>query len=708
MGQDYSYRLYNYAWKEKVPKTVSFDTAFAKFPAVILNESIELIFDPFESKSFYFNTRYFPGQVYFRKTATVQLLDKAGVQSFSTITLPESFDPEFDRMFRPFEKNNEKITPILFDVEVKYFAARVLGKNGQTRSLKPKDKAKLREIFIRDEFYKSYSFEYKLEGLQEGDVLEYAYEYSIPFIVYYFTSSCRYFFHSEFPKQFSKFSLTRQPSLFFYRFNGAKSDTYYNSAKGQTVNFLDTALAATGVQPGSCMNKDLPFIGFFYYNSFMQEQGMPAPLTQDSGKGPYFTPPMIFMSANKRTSALYQSQFFTSSKVKLDKYYHEITSGIADTLPHKKLLAIHQDICNNFKYVTKWQKFINYDVFNDLGDVAEKKTLYEDKQEDLYEELMGRTGFDKYLYAGYADKRIETFHPEIFFPLLSWTRAYAIPVGKNVVSILPKKSRTGFKTNEFPFYYEDVKVYYYSNLPDSLSGKSRLTFKVRQTPYSDENANIRTYNAVMRASFDTLLLRCEGRLSLAGQFSTMTRGLYLYDDIDSTLNSNYKKKIWNFRKGVKLIKQEATAKGEEYPFKHNFKFRYQCPDMLSKVNDTVFEADLSGLFNHIIHPDFSAKLRTLTYYPDFIFQDKIHYQLIFDREFRMKDSAIVTIHIPVSKGYYSVRISQPTDTTLDIESFLVIADIAFPVSNANEIESFTKAAMNLNSSRIRLVVKPKN
>lgn len=702
-SQDYEYRTYKHEWDVKKPVIPTYDTSLDRFHAVILkdNSEIRITKKKTEVKNLYY---YFPDEIVFKVHKLIRIADSQGLRYNSNLILPESYDPERDFLEYPYDSYEIRKPPYLFDAKILKFAARVI-RDGMVMDVKCRDKARIKYVrSVRDEWLNFISYEFSLDGLKVGDVLEILYEYSFPFLRYQMDASERIFL-ADFSPRVSyelKFSYPVK-DLLLYQFNNAQpaSDTTVNHIRYLT--YSGTNAYGFGYNPGVRLHQVNPFLFFQYYNKEVYNPLLSPPKPQE-GEGPYFDPSFLvnFMERTiKRTTI---DKYYTKSEDLLQKYYEKTVKDIPDTQYVAKALALHADIVKSFDFYGQDRIVDENYIHDNLGEQVSNKRITYRLVDSLYRTLLRRSGHPKIFRGVVPDKRWELFDPGIMRPY-SGRFIYGVGKGKSMFLLLPKFSRTGFYVDELPFYYEDVHVPYYWK-PDALPGEStKIEFKIRKSPFSDEQSNIRTYSCVMQVKLDSQQTHCDGRLSLSGQFSTMTRGLYLYNDTDSSLSHYYRRKIWNLKKGTELKKQELSSSSENFPFKHGFRFKYLVHDQLDVAGSKAYDLDLSNMFNHLIHDGFSYALRTLPYYPDFLSTDKLQYQIVFDRPVIIEGLDAWNREMTMGAGSYQLKMNMPDDRTLFIESTLIVRDKEFKPQDTKSVQDVYDLIRKLNKAKIRVVEK---
>jgi hypothetical protein len=313
--------------------------------------------------------------------------------------------------------------------------------------------------------------------------------------------------------------------------------------------------------------------------------------------------------------------------------------------------------------------------------------------------------FDKDYYGVLlCDKRVASMEMNRY-DFLNVTRyAFAIPYRKSLIYFYPKSNRYGYESNELPFYYEDITTFLipqhepydkqFQKLPD-------VEFMFVNTPFSTENENVRITNAMMNATLDSLKLNVNARISLMGQFSTLIRPYYLNQDRDTTVNPNYYILISDAADEQFQVDNKVTNIDTKFPYEASITSTFRNDSKLLNEKDNTFSIDLNKWFNDVIDDRFSYHNRHMNYYPDFRLQDIHRYKIGINKKIKLLNSEEIQKEILNSYGSYSVRINQPDDTSIYIETIFTVKSHVVSAQNAKEVSDIFDAIKTLNNSMIK-------
>jgi hypothetical protein len=697
-AQSTKYRNYKYDWGKAKPKVIPVNSQFSSEDAVILEEKNIIRID---KNNFFFIEKYM----------RIKLLTAKGAQQLSKITLPESFDPQYDYRELPFGNSDRSRKHWYYDMSVTFFAARTIKSDGSVKELEVKDRIIAGKQFTGKTYYNNYVYEFDLGGQQANDELEIRYKYVVPSGDYFSGSSERFFFHGPYPKQDHNLSITYDKDLRYYFFvqNGASPiDTTIADPADPEVGLAwhSENLFAIKNEPGALLHKDLPYVRFYrHYNDYgVRSKKDPRlmvkvlPYTWH-----YFSDKLRSYRKDADDAMLTHTD---KNTLGLKKLYESSLEGLADTSAAMRFGKVHSVISNDFDFVSYYTRYKQDNYLYGPGEAAATKVLYEQDRYSVYFKLLQRTGRMYYL-AIVPDKRIEEIDFGNFFPPLAAQRVFCLTMGKDIFYYFPKFARFGYETNELPFYLENVKTVLVPRNMDEIF-KHRLNEpqpKFLLSPNSDESSNTRSVTAQVNVSTAASSASVDARISLTGQFSTMTRPAYLYNLSDSSANPKYGLRIFDTGKNIKLLQNELSSRSAVFPFKTTFKVKYEAESALIKNEDETLSVDLTGWFHHIIYDDFSAASRKLTFYPDFKMSDTFRYRIKFDRKVSMLNAAEYEGKTENAFGKYSLRFTQVSGDEIEVESSFIVKADQVPASETGQVEDIYKRIEKLNKGVLKVKVE---
>jgi len=693
-AQSFKYRNYNFEWAPGHPAAIPVEEPFKNEDAVILDE--KCIYNAVDDVS-----------PVVQKHVRIKFLTQRGVKKFSTVVLPESFDPSSDwSTVRP--ENRDTIYRPKGEFEcIRYFAARIIKPDGKIGLAVLDEKTQL-EINRHNQIdSKIYSWIFRVINLEPGDELELDYSYEGAFN---YDPSTRIFFNGELPKQ--NFNLTfKYPQIDYYTLsyaNGAhpidsvmetktrpRSTEYYFTGKNLVGGIREAGGRPYTQFPYISYYKNLRDYGFMDKGAAYITRPLPYPWAFVLRSWVKYKPQSLrsYLSATDRTT------------VALNDFFAKEKSNVKDTSMAAIMSSIHHKIAVDFNYQDDKRMHEGDDQENEhLGKYLENSTLREVSRHRMYDELMLRLDRDYYA-ALFCDKRISVFDMNEYKYTSSLRSGYAIPFNKNFIFLYPKSYRFGYETNELPFYYEDIQsvlVPQHEPTEKSYDAVPDVSVLFVNTPFSGVKDNIRITSGMVNVSLDSTYFTLSARIKLSGQFSTLMRGYYLYGDQDSTINPDYFNTLASLADEGKPARVSVTSTEKLFPYDASVSIDLSNHTAITKETDGTFSIDLDGWFNNVIDEDFTAINRHLDYYPDFQFQDSHKYMLKFDKKIQLVNAELLQKNISNGFADYMIKISQTGEESILIESSYVVKPEYAPATHARDVQDVFDAIKKINNSSLKI------
>jgi hypothetical protein len=719
-AQSFQYRNYNFEWPAGKPAVIPVEDQFKNEDAVILEEKliynaagnrVPAYLDLNRRANYYFitETGSSAGPI-IQKHVRIKFLTTKGVKKFSTIVLPESFDPSSDLSTLRIELRDSIFRPRGEFLCIRYFAARIIKPDGSIKAAILDEKTQL-ELDRQDRTTsKLYSWIFRIINLEADDELEIDYSYETVFNI---DPTSRIFFNGVLPKQ--NFTMT-----FRYPFEDYYIVTYANGA------FPNDSVMETTTHPK-------------YTEYYFSKKNLPGGLTEVGGR-PYTQYPYItyyqhqrdFGIANQRSSFIvkplpypwsyillplvgYQYQNLKIHLTRLDNttralnsFFAVEKSKVTDTSFAALMSSVNHTLAQAFKYQDDRAAFEGDDQeLENLGKYIDKKTLRQISRHRIYQEMLNRTDRDYYA-ALFCDKRVSMIDINEYKHSTSFRTGFAVPLDKNFIFLYPKSYRYGYEANELPFYYEDIPsvlIPQHEPFEKSTDMVPNIDFTFVKTPFSGVKDNLRITSAMVNVSLDSMSLNLSARIKLSGQFSTITRGYYLNGDRDTTVNPSYYNTIASIAEDPKHLSISVGEVSRQYPYDVNVSMNMSNYSAISKEPDGTYSIDLEGWFNNVIDEDFSAVNRHLDYYPDFQFQDSHKYMFRFDKKVQVVNAA--EIEKDLSNGFadYSIKIKQLEENTVLVETAYVVKPEYAPAERAMDVQNIFDAIKNLDRSSLKVKIQ---
>ncbi|MBT3749316.1 MAG: hypothetical protein HOG34_10045 [Bacteroidetes bacterium] len=633
------------------------------------------------------------------KKVTYKIISDDGAVKVSTLTLPEKFDPTYISHF-PKERNFQYV---FSKMKVNFFKASVVSEDGSKYNVDVEEEIEEIEMLQMDlEYYGDFKkFRYHISNLKAGDELTVEYSYTMPYGSNITRlSSFRIFLNSDIFKEKYQMNIAFDPELVldFDFLNNADPDTLINTETNTTYQWNRENLFGCINEAGARPYLDLPHIVFspkpfdLYYTVPKSFEERFTPFYVVFARLREERHPAITLSIGQGVNTRQYNQ--------IKRFIKNETMGMDDdTTGFEKIKKMHQTIADDFLYADDLDYFTREDIRDPkLGDQIGNSTLKDLSRNDLYLALMLSLELN-YFTTYLSDNRSGVMSESYFAPMYDNDILYSAYISDdNFTYLYPKRARYGYYLNEIPFYFENTRARLV-HLSDYLKKERQMNESFRQfiLPSSTVSDNIRNSKVAVNVNLDDLSATFSAQVYLSGQFSTMTRGLYLYDYEHEKVNDLYNEKIWELNDEVVVQHEELDIKTKEFPFTTQLKAQYKADNLISKKENT-YTMDLSNWFRHIIYENFSAENRQTDFYPDFTNRDSYLYFIQFDKNVKLEKS---TESFEIDNGVVNmiIDISQLSPNSIKIQSFFAVAG-KIELADVNVLEEVYHRLQELNSSRL--------
>lgn len=704
-AQDNKYKNYKYEWPEERPKAIPVEEQFKNADAVVLEEKLIMNLVNFTNV---------------RKTR-IKFLKQEGINKHSTIVLPVSNDPQGDLNAVPFWEKDTVHRPLGEHTSLLYFAVRIIKPDGSIVKAQFNDRVQKFNHFFNKINRTYLSWFMNIAGIVVGDEVEIAVAYNAQFnFGNYFN---RVFFNGDLDKQ--NFELViRYPnsSLFFFQnHNGAPvPDT--GIYKGTSPNSYEYTWKAKNLK--ACINEkkarpymELPYVSFYSHqndygtlssNKAYIEKSLPYPWE------------FIFLGNNNfliKTEPGYVNYLPESMKLKLSKKDPETISVKRlveehcgnDSNKTSCLNKIHNLITDSFDYEKNYDpeyEYMNED-YSSVHKSIDRKILREEDRIDLYTRICYRLETD-YFHCRLYDKRFNAMNYDVYYPSAVYNLFYALPYKGTYFFYFPKMQRAGYYVNELPFYFEDINTML---IPQTVANSEKndpnknITFPRVTTPFSTISDNTRTTNVMCNISLQNKTASFDTRLNLSGQFSTLTRGFYLYGEMDSTLEACYYKPVYELSNSSKLVSKELTSRKATYPYECNFRLKYTDNSTLTFPYSGTAKINLKNWFNNLYDPKLETKNRVMNYYPDFVYSDMHRYMIKLDKPAEISNIAEFNFKEENTFGKYTVSLKVIDESSYMLETTLIVNAEKVQPYNISDVKKIFDLIEKMNNAELALKEK---
>jgi len=576
--------------------------------------------------------------IYFSVTKKIEfkILSSSGIERFSKFCLPETFDPTYVAHF-PAGRN---YTNVYSEIKSNYFKVSIVTKDNEKKNAVIKQTIEnVTMVSVENDQYGNYERPvYKIENMNIGDNVTVEYNYNVPYSENFkVLTSFRIFFNNDIFKESYQLTIKKSSDLDIniQYYNNGQPDSITQPGNNTIYYWNKSALYGCINEDGSRPYMSLPYLIF---SIKPPELVYTLPFSFEEKYLPFYT---LFSYPREKNHTLivesvyrgYNSKQFNEIKEFVTTETQNISN---DTLAYYKLMTLHNKISDEFTFTDDTDYFNRTDE-NDpkMGDDLSRKTIRDICRYDLYVALIAELDLN-YFTAYLADIRSGVVNNEYFIPMYHSDYIFAVLLNnKSPQYLYPKKSRFGYYLNELPFYFENTRARLV-HLNDYREPKYPINDKLRQVllPNSNIIDNVRKSYVMVKVNTDSLITEFKARISLSGQFSTLTRGLYLFNCRDETINSLYNKKIWELNDNIQVKHVESKINSKEFPFPAVINAEYQAKNILKKNGDTI-TLNLKNWFNHIIYNNFDTSKRQLDFYPDFCGTNSYTYSIEFEKNIKI-------------------------------------------------------------------------
>jgi hypothetical protein len=660
---------------------------------VILKEQISYNFS---------GARTFSMNLVVDRSVEYKILTSRGTEELRQIVLPEPIDETY--FIHSTDIRN--LSSILGNSAVLSFSGEIITSDKQVNEIKNNPEVIRSRVLTEDGFFvlqSTYSID--IPNLKVGDIVKINYKISVPFKdnVYALMLS-RFYFHRKYPVRSLDFSFSHnkafQADVTFVN-NCEVVPAIFDEYKKYNWHFdnLPGCLDEDGSHPYT----DLPW---FSFHPKLDETY----LSYHSSDYPQMVQPWFIMAGNtERRIEVYLDEYERGINNQDNSGFNKTALKFCvsnnDSINNLRLWAFQKWMSDSIKYHPDTSYYMRDEehLLSKPGADLHNGTIRDHHINSVYAAMIPRLGY-RFMNAYLADKRVGTVSTSYYAPLHSNDVLFGIPVNDNISYVIPTSDHNHYYFEELPFYYEDVPaiMLYPSNFK-SFRRNNYDSTRIVTTPGSLFSDNLRNVSCMADINTTTLNLTFSSRLILSGQYSTLTRSIYLGNSPDMTINPLYHKKLWEIGGVEKPVSFSITGNEYSFPYKTTIIGNY-VSNALKKENDSIFEIDVANWFNHIIYPELTSENRTTDFYPDFTGSDKYFYQLSFDKEIKLVDSPSF-INIQNSLGTYVFNIAQNDKNKVLITSFFITSNNKIPAASINDVAEIYNAIKSRKEFKIKFNVK---
>lgn len=422
---------------------------------------------------------------------------------------------------------------------------------------------------------------------------------------------------------------------------------------------------------------------------------------------------MIFGA--ERENDVIEAQIAASQGIRTSDYL--AFNKLADSI-----IAKCPDDLNGRKSLTYFQKFmvseVRYDkdlqyYRNKAGYLLDKpgrdlqgRLLRDRNRVAAYANMILRLGF-RIMTAYPMDKRCGQISPAYFPTILDGDfLLLTILKDTSVAWIYPKSDKANYFCDEMPFYFENTQVMlqnYMQRRGYKRDMDIRPIFYV--TPNSKPSENFRKINSSVSISFKTRTASFQSRVSLSGQFSTMTRNIYRGIKADSTINPKYNIKVSDIGKNVNVLKSLPGMVADSFPFLTSVATSYEYH--LPSYNGDTLTINLSDWIKHITVDGIDTLNRVTSFYSDFCGYDRWSYMIRFDEPFSIV-TPVNPVELDTDYGQYAFNVKQVNPEQILVTSYFLTKSAVLPAEKIDQVAQLFNTMSNPTGKCLKVVKVRKN
>jgi hypothetical protein len=640
----------------------------------------------------------------FARKTRIKILNNNGLRSFSKYKIPETYDPSYISQSPKVRNCGYYLTRI----KISFFKVKIYKEDGTTSEFQivPTER-EIKSVITNDKYGIFYEYIFDISGFKVGDEVEISYSYGVPFDENISKLlSFRLFPHSYYNIENYQLTITHDKDLVvdFEYFNSFNPDSVGLDKGNKFFMWFKTHLPGCMGEASGRPYKSLPYLVFSIKPSEVSYY-IPNTFTKKALPGYYI--PVYFRENNFYTTILN-----VGNNVQMRDYpalYAFVENNLgetaSDTLGYYKLDKLQTVITDKFSYDDN-QTFFNDQYITDphWGASVGSEKIQEVSRYYFY--VAWITKLKLFFYSAYlADIRSGEINERYYAPMFSDDFLFAVQFKQGkVVFLYPKKANFGFYTDEMPFYFEGARTRLVC-IEDYVDDRVPINEDFRNiiTPTSAWNDNSRKSKIQVNVNNSGTCVFTSS-VSLTGQFSTMTRGAYLSNYNDLTVNPLYSHKIWDLSSSTKLLSSNVDIQQKNFPFKTIIKAEYESSGFVSKISDSNYMLKLKNLFPHIISSSLNEVHRVLDFYPDFKEQDIFTYFFKFETPIELVKN-VESQKISNSFGELIIESQLMDQNGLRIISCLSINTDYVKAANINDVSQIFEAIRKLNDSEIVYKIK---
>ena len=644
---------------------------------------------------------------FFERRRVIRFSSEQDILRHGRCVLPESLDPPYDQRNVPFTQRDEPARPKWFNARLDHFAARVVHPDGTWQDLGVLGTTELDPVRIHISWEQAWTYLLDVQGIAPGDVVEIRWKYMVPYdTTRIYTrgwrgwqwmdnwsrlTNWRIFFHGELPIREQRVELLyrKQHGMVL---SGLKPTGRSEAKDDMLVVWKHRDLPGCMDEVNARPAMDLPHVVVRFEPQDIRYWNRER-LSRISVPFPYW---MYVLRV--RGGSAYWLQRVSRKHIPdrqntlVKEFISETTFGMDSLYPARSMELIHDRIAEDFIYVNDldWYKDIDHSLQR-MGDQVAENRFRDISRFDLYAKLIYAHHVD-FSTAYLLDKRVGSMNDQLLTPLWDNEFMLAMRDGDGLMWMHPKRGRKGLLANEVPFYWQNTPALIVTL--DDLRSDVYPEPVFIDIPGARANENVRTVDVDIQVDLANGTAKATARVLLAGQFSTLTRAVYMGYERDSTIAPVYAH-LPQDATSARFISSRVAPVQRQAPYRQAVEVELDLTPGLIGHADSTWSLDLRDLLSHALPEGFDASSRDLDLYWDFVQEDRLAVNVSFDRPVEVHVSGAAVTDHSVSSARLEPEVLIRDNMNFTYSSTLTILGDRVPVAERDRLADLLDAGDQL-------------
>ncbi|MBK9146276.1 MAG: hypothetical protein IPM12_00495 [Flavobacteriales bacterium] len=642
---------------------------------------------------------------FFERRRVVRFTEREDIKRYGAVVMPESLDPPYDELGKPYARLDTRPYPLLFNLRVDHFAARVIRPDGSWTELPVTMRSARGYSGHPVSFQATMAETHYPQGIMPGDVVEYRWKYMLPWDTnaphtlgwrgsiwmdnWARLTNWRIFFHHGLPIREQRIELLYHAK---HGLEMAGAVPVHREHDGNVRRAVWEHRDLPGVmdEAGARPAEELPCIIVAFapddLRNLRRERLSNLPITQQ---------PWLQAIRQREAKAMWwrrvaQTKLPDRQNRQIKGFIRETCAGIPDTLKARRMEALHKRIARDFTYDADRDWYFDLDrSLARMGDQVRDERLRDISRYDLYSKLLNAEGND-HVTAYLLDKRSGRLDDRFTTPMRDNEWLFGIGDGTGMLWMHPKRQRHGWFANELPFYWEGSNALLIDLQRLIADDPSPPLFV--ELPTGDPAANVRAMEHRLRIDLDKADAAGDARILLSGQFSTLGRAAFLGDRIDSTVHPSYGHSPAHLPQAA-LIGSSDRGLQSDPPFRFRERQELAIAQWVTPEADGLFAMELRPFFAHAVAEGFRAESRDLPFHWDFRQSDRFIIDLEFTQPVEVMDLTALQGEWNCPSARYTLRATRIDARHVRIESLLQVSDETEHPEDALALETLLREVL---------------